>query len=164
MILVGIDPGKRGGIAAINEHHDIVCLSTMPENIMEFSDIMTAFKTKRHAVMVYLEKAQVFPGNGACGMFNYGKHYGELVTALRFVGLPFREVSPKTWTSKMHQGCDATHPKAKSKIAIKRIFPDIDLSDPKNPKSKKIHEGILDALIIAEYGFHDMLEWGKKRA
>lgn len=149
MRIIGIDPGKKGGIAVLNERGEIEGSVVMPELAEGVADVLEVFtKFKTH---VYLEKAQAMPKNGVCAMFNYGVHFGELRGILVTYKIPHTLVAPATWTKSMHQGTPTNlKAKARSHMAARRLFPNADLMATE--RSKVPHDGLIDALLIAEYG------------
>lgn len=155
MIIVGIDPGKEGGIVGIDDDKRIMFLEVMPEKIIDVHHLFQNLKKKNHVIMTYLEKAQAFPQNGAVSMFNYGKHCGEIEGILMSLGIPYELVPPQSWTSRIHfnsRRYSERSSKEKSKEAVAELFPGIKLTDPNKPKAVKYHEGLIDALLIAEDG------------
>lgn len=105
------------------------------------------------SIHVFLEKAQCMPGNGLVSMFNYGVHFGHLEGFLIALEIPYTLVSPHVWAKEMHEGAShADRPKDKSRQIVKRLFPTLDITNPDNPRARTAHEGIMDALLIAEYG------------
>lgn len=153
MIIVGIDPGKTGGIAIIRPSYTSqrdVDLLVMPE-IQEFAAKMQWLETDTSAdCHVFLEKAQSFPGQGIASAFNYGVGYGELLGVLWALGLAHTLVPPRTWTKAIHAGTKDAEPKKRTLEAVQRLFPEMKLTA--NDRCKKPHLGIVDALAIAEYG------------
>lgn len=153
MRYIGIDPGKKGGIAVIDTELDTEVFP-MPPNY-SLADFLE--KEKRGRCHVFIEKAQAMPTNGAVSMFNYGQHFGEIVGMLIAFHLPYTLVPPRTWTKVMHAGIQLSNadakqkgaPKKKSLIAVRRLFPHVNLVPP----GKRVeHDGVIDALLIAEYG------------
>lgn len=150
MILIGIDPGQRGAIVWRDvggiDHAEIV----MP-NISEFSLYMRVLKSRfeKQVIHAFIEKAQSFPKQGISSAFNYGQHFGELLGVLMAFGIPHTLIAPGTWTRKMFVGAKPGSPKSKALEVARRLFPEINLV----PEGcKKPHDGIVDALLIAEYG------------
>lgn len=154
MILVGIDPGKKGAVVALNQSGGVEFTAVM-KDVSWFADQIEALKkSAENQIKVYLERAQAMPKNGAVSMFNYGVGYGELIGVLVALQIPFETVPPAVWTKTMHQSKkDTLTPKARSLQAAQRLFPTVSLKDPhSSDRAKKPHEGIVDALLIAEYG------------
>lgn len=147
--MIGIDPGKEGAIALLNNDPN-TCLFWLLRDVAElrttpFEDIIKAYGVQ-HA---YIEKAQAMPHQGVVSMFTYGTGYGRILGWCEMLALPYTLVPPKTWTKEIHQGCTGTDAKAKSAQAVKRLFPTENL---RIDGSVKLHPGLIDALLIAEYG------------
>jgi len=84
MKILGIDPGCKGAICILNDG-DITFYS-MPKTPDGISEIIKAHcKGQYH---VFVEKAQVMPKNGAVGMFNYGRGFGEILGILTYHQAP----------------------------------------------------------------------------
>lgn len=151
MIFVGIDPGIKGAVVTLTEDRTIHSIKVMGDCAW-FADHINELQNEA-PLKVYLEKAQAMPSNGAVSMFNYGKHYGELVGVLVTLCIPFEEIRPNTWTREMHlQLKPKINPKVKALAAANRLFPGIDLRNPESTRATVPHSGIVDALLIAEYG------------
>jgi crossover junction endodeoxyribonuclease RuvC len=147
--IVGIDPGLTGGLAILGEPGGRDCrLQPMPDTGEVFKEL--EFCKEMGPTHVYVEKAQSFPGQGIASAFNYGRHFGELLGILTALRIPHTLVSPRTWTKVIHAGTKGADPKVRTLEAVRRLFPGVNLQGSAN--SKKPHEGIVDALAIAEYG------------
>ncbi len=67
--------------------------------------------------------------------------------------LPVVYVEPSKWPKTICEGIDKDlKPKVRSALAVKRLFPSQITKIPVSPKAKKMHEGVVDALLIAEFG------------
>ncbi len=154
MIFIGIDPGKHGGIAVLNDKREIQDLQVL-QDALWFSKFMKGFIGIKEPLMVFMEKVQVMgpASGGLVSMLNYGYGAGQLDGILFASEIPFELVAPISWTKVMHAGIAAAdRPKVRSLMAVQRLFPSEDFRNPDAPKSKKAHDGIIDALLIAEYG------------
>jgi hypothetical protein len=101
---------------------------------------------------VYLERAVSF-GMGSTGAFNYGRGFAMLEIALKLSELPVTYVEPGKWTKEMHEGISKDlKPKAKSLVAVERLYPSLVAQIPRN-KNGRLDEGCVDALLIAGYGY-----------
>lgn len=148
-VVVGIDPGRAGGIAFCEVTHQGLHLFSahpMPE-LGALIELLQGWDEIHH---VFLEKAQAMPKNGAVSMFNYGTHFGELRGMLTTLKIPHTLVTPAAWTRVMHEGTSAGKPKERSLIAARRLFPLVKLVP--EGRAKKPHDGMVDALLISEYG------------
>ena len=147
---IGVDPGKppRGGLALVKEGLAVE-YEPMPGTVkgikswLEFVNYR-AFSEKDQVVMV-IEKAQVFPGNGAVGMFNYGKHYGAFEALAVALDIPYHEVNQGVWKKAM----GLTKEKALSIVLCERLFPTVNLLFPRCTKKS---DHVAEAILLAEYG------------
>jgi hypothetical protein len=106
------------------------------------------------APKVYIEKVQAMKHDGKVGMASYFKGAG-LLEMPHLWGWSFVHVPPGTWCKKMHAGIDGKlHPKEKSRVYLSQHWPHLYAkgSDIWPGRTKHPHEGLMDALMIAEYG------------
>lgn len=156
MIIVGIDPGKSGAIVALGENgYDGYVLIPMPLSGKEICP--KGISAALHAITfegdthIFIEHAQAMPKNGSVAMFNYGCGFGYLIGVCAHAGYPFTLVKPRQWQKVMHQGADqSADPKDRSAQVVHRLFPNVTFK--KTPRCTKDHDGMIDALLIAEYG------------
>lgn len=149
MYHLGIDPGQKGGLALICDKTKKFTVSIMPDNFLDLKAFLE-LAIARGPVHAWVEKAQVFPKQGLVSAFNYGKHFGELCSALTMLGIPYTLVSPVTWTKKMHLGVGIKDPKKKTLAIARRLYPKEKFLA--TDLSKVPHSGIVDAVVIARYG------------
>ena len=153
MIICGIDPGKAGGAVILDTHGNILNKSIMfliGKN--EFDPLAYAdFLTEQKVEHVFVEKVSARPGNGSVSMFNFGQAYMFCYVVPKLLKIPITLVTPQQWQKTMHVGVDKTlDPKQRSLIACCRLFPDVDLKA--SSRCKNQHDGMVDALLLAEYG------------
>jgi len=134
MIIIGIDPGQSGGIAAIIDGEAVAW--KMPDTEMDTYHI---FLEIPHPAFALLERAQAYPGQGVSSGFKYGTNYGFLRCCLIACGIPFEEVSPAKWQRVMR--CESGGDKGVTKQKAQQLFPRL-----------KITHATADALLICEYG------------
>lgn len=150
--VIGIDPGQKGGFCAIRQGR-IHALWPLPDSLSMIRDLLYAFPPP--LTTIYLEKAQSFPKQGISSAFNYGTHYGELRGT--FAAMLFRVelVAPGAWARRMHGGASGDCAKAKSLDAARRLFPEQTFIPP-GTRGKKPHDGLVDAALIALYGWQKL--------
>jgi hypothetical protein len=152
MKVIAIDPGQSGAFVGLDSGAMSCELMPLQENkdvdFDRVQKILSAY-AKHH---VFLERAH--PGAmGVSGAFNYGRAFATLELAIKLSGLAVTYVEPAKWTKLMHEGISSDlKPKAKSLIAVRRLFPELIDKIPKTPRSGKLHDGVVDALLIAGYG------------
>lgn len=157
MRIVGIDPGNTGAIAII-DNNVLAGVYDMPTLVTEGKGKTKSGKVKKHVVlhehelrslftkllpidMIFLEKAQSMPGQGAAGTFNYACSYGIIRGLCVGLNIPYTLIHPATWKRKvmadMDKGKDAAI------VRAQQLFPKADIG-------KK--DGRAEALLIAVYG------------
>lgn len=146
MIVVGIDPGKDGGIAVIN-NTDIIHTTKLPEGyerIQVIKDII--YKCTGERIVFVIEKVGAMPGQGVTSMFTFGYGYGHLMAILETLQQRIEVIMPAKW--KKHFGI----PGKKSDIAESKKAT-ITAVGRRYPKSTnlKYHSGIFDAILLARY-------------
>lgn len=153
-IYVGIDPGKDGGIAALNVYGAVIFAVKTPvasDNELDLTQITQHLKnlTKDSEVTVTIEKVHSMPGQGVASMFSFGMTTGMLHGVVAAIGLPRFLVAPQTWKKLI------LHDTPKDKDAAieycTRVYPYVSLLA--TPRSTKAHSGIADAICIARYAY-----------
>jgi len=144
MNIIGIDPGKSGGIAVIADlvtgpHVDTCKLSGTERDIYDALEPYCQWVLQGVPCKAYIEKVHARPGQGVTSMFTFGRNYGFLRGLLIALGIPFEEVTPQKWQKAM--GCMSKGDKNVTKQKAQQLFPDL-----------KITHATADALLIAEYG------------
>lgn len=144
MIWIGIDPGKDGALAWINDEGY--------EDIVPFNDaayVAICYQLKGQARCA-LEKVGARPGQSPKSMFSFGENYGFIKGILEAFSIPYQEVHPLKWKKEYSISSD----KSTSIKTAKRLFPGVDLR--KNDRCKKDHDGCAEALLIAEWARRHM--------
>ncbi len=78
--------------------------------------------------------------------FKFGINYGKLLGILRVYEIDTQLVSPQKWKKAM----GVTKDKQPSINKAKELFPNVSLLP--TPRCTKDHDGMAEALLIAEYG------------
>ena len=155
MIIIGIDPGLDGAIAAIDTNQTFAAVFDMPtlelksgkkrkrtidcHNVVK---ILTDLSDGEHC-RAFLELVHSMPGQGVRSMFTMGQTFGALKMALTALKIPFEEVTPQRWKKEILHG--TMKDKDASRYKAQQLFPSVELS------RKKDHNRA-DALLIAEFG------------
>jgi hypothetical protein len=146
MLIAGIDPGRDGGIAVLDENAEIIALKLLRTVIVK------QFLLELGCKILWIEKAQPMGGESAKAMFNYGREYGYLLGTLAGTGIDVNFVPPAVWTAKLHQksAVAMTHKKAASEYAAKQIWPHETFLA--SDRCRKAHDGLFEAALIAYFG------------
>jgi hypothetical protein len=143
MTIIGIDPGKSGGIAWIADGK--ACVEKMPETLADLWELIAdidranAIRGNPLRAKAYLEMVHSSPQMGVKSAFTFGNGFGHLEMALTAAGIPFERVRPQKWQQAM--GCMTKGDKNVSKRRAQELYPQI-----------KVTHATSDALLIATYG------------
>ncbi len=160
MVILGIDPGQEGGFAVLDG--DSVIVEPMPQKKDGKIDSGELFGLLSHyvpkATFVYIEKAGLRPRQSVQTTFACGFNHGILLGMLGIFNVEPLIVRPTEWSKHYSHGVtekDKHKRYAAIKVARRRIvsdlYPGIDLK--KTERSSVPHEGMVDALLIADYGW-----------
>tara|TARA_R100001460_G_scaffold84261_1_gene125513 strand:+ start:398 stop:889 length:492 start_codon:yes stop_codon:yes gene_type:complete len=159
MRIIGIDPGKSGAVVSMClDTHAVLSKHITPMikvgksrqeyDIPEMSSILG--ELSEGGAKVFIEKQQARPGQGVSSMFTTGMGYGIWLGLCGGLRIPMEVVSPRAWTRDILRGVPGDG-KGRNILAAKRLFPSQDLR--KSDRARVPHDGICDALLIAEYGW-----------
>lgn len=146
-ISIGIDPGKSGGVAIITDNQ----INTYPYSdeilIAAIKEAKTIWSgnTETQTLCACVEKVGAMPGQGVVSMFSFGKSAGFIEGVLQAFKIPYQLISPQIWKKEFSLNSD----KAKSIEVCKKLFPSVQLLA--TPRCKKDHDGMAEALLMAEY-------------
>jgi len=136
--VIGIDPGKNGGIAWIDDQGR-PCAEKMPETIQDLWELIDSISLNSGGCRAFIEAVHSSPQMGVTSAFTFGQGFGRLEMALTAARIPFERMSPQKWQKAL--GCLTKGDKNVSKARAQELFP-----------AMKITHATADALLIAEYG------------
>lgn len=116
-MILGIDPGKSGGIALLDEDGPTVTTWPMPDTTWALHELIAGLPIIRIAAV---EKPFVIQAQGVSNALTMGINYGILIGALSWRDIPFREVRPADWKPAMGVPKDKTT----AREIASRMFPD----------------------------------------
>lgn len=148
--VIGIDPGKNGGIAVYTKADDYVKIIKMPETTEDLADFLRYYR-ENYKPIAFLEKLNIHRDDMKEGgkIFGIGKlmeNHAQLKTTLEVVGIPFCQVHPMSWEHKLglrQKGRreSKTERKNRYKEVAARIYP-----------ANKVVLWNADALLIMHFG------------
>ena len=133
--IIGIDPGKSGGIAVYTE--GLMQCWAMPETEADIAQLLRDYGMSGSFCLI--EKVHSMPGQGVKSMFTFGRGYGFLRGVLTAQRTPFDDIAPSTWQKAL--GCLTKGDKNVTKQKAQQLFPDLHIT----------HK-TADAVLICEYG------------
>lgn len=137
MLIIGIDPGKEGGVAWTQDGMKEPLAAKMPDNVHELVDLLRG--NDLSDAKCYLEKVHSMPKNGVASMFTFGQGLGRIEGVLAALAIPYEWVTPQKWQGAMR--CQTGGDKNVSKRKALELF----------PRTKWTH-ATADAALICEYG------------
>ena len=97
MIIIGIDPGAKGGIAIYDEAEHEMILHKCPETPKEMAAIINTAKVKDKNTFCVIEKVHAFPTDARSSAFKFGCNFGKWLGILGAYDIPTLEVTPQVW-------------------------------------------------------------------
>jgi Holliday junction resolvasome RuvABC endonuclease subunit len=140
MIYLGIDPGQKGGIAIIADNG---VPATIPYS--DTSLLRISVELKGVLAKCAIEKVHSMPKQGVASTFSFGQSVGYIKGVLEANGIAYQEIPPQTWKKEFGLNTD----KQKSIDVCRRLFPGVSLRA--TPRCTTDHDGMAEALLIAEY-------------
>jgi hypothetical protein len=152
-IVIGIDPGKSGGLVALHPNGKVVA-TPMPDTERDIWEWFVGIPTEANVIGT-IELVHSMPQQSAQSGFTFGRGYGFLRACLYAANISFEDASPQTWLKAL--GIKSGTQKETGKAAWKKVlkgkaqqfYPSLPIW--KEPKSVGKQLAISDALLIAEY-------------
>jgi hypothetical protein len=161
--ILAADPGKFGAIAIIGEDRSVNVLKNplTEEGEIDIAKIAKFIKPfLKNEVKILIEDIHALFGSGASATFEFGRSLGLVQGLILTLGLKFEKIQPKKWQKQMFEGIALIQKEVKGKLktdtkamaleAVKKLYPEVNLLPTK--RCKKASDGIVDAILIAEYG------------
>lgn len=154
--VLGIDPGKAGGLAVLNQRLDQAEAWRMPDDWPSTARLMVEIKEKYDPCGVAIEKVNAMPGMtskgrvrmGATSAFSFGTAFGVVYGVILALGLPVYLVRPQEWKKAtpglQKKSKDRSENKLLSLDVARQLYPGVDLKFKKD-------DGKADALHIARW-------------
>ena len=152
-VILGIDPGLDGAVAVIGpagvQAHLVPTLAASRGGKRRFDVAAMLALMEAHPVeLAVIEAVGPMPRQGVAGVFRFGEGYGLWLGLLAALRVPHRAVRPQAWKKVVLAG--TARDKAAAIEFARRRFPRVSLLA--TPRSRVPHDGLADALALAEYG------------
>jgi len=164
---VGIDVGGEGAVVSMNAEGEVIDKYVVPKigNVVDLH-LLSKYIIMCKGAKVAIEDVHSIFGTSSKSNFKFGFASGAMEALLVAHSIAFERVAPKAWQKVAWQGVHivstATGKRLKSGamqtkvdtkgtslLAAKRLFPTLDLRA--SERCKIPHDGIVDALLMAEY-------------
>lgn len=163
-LYIGIDPGLNGGIAFVKNYkllaaHQIPLIADKVIDYGTLFDLIANHLDNCNDVYCCIEKVHSMQHWGVKNNFSFGGYFHAKRALLDILEVPYTEIQSKKWQSKMFEGVTRVsdgkggcNTKKTAEIAVKKLFPSVDFrKDGATLRTKKIHDGKVDAALIALY-------------
>lgn len=155
-MFIGVDNGISGGLVGLSEYSQIVAMLPMP--------VLAARKrTEIDVASVWRWMADLDLGDkltvvieepGGSKSAKAGASMAGSFHALRALcvlkGLRWHRITPQAWQRVILPGCKSGDTKPRALAEARQLWPDQTFLA--SERSRKPHEGLIDAALIAEYG------------
>lgn len=158
---VGIDPGKIGAVVLLAPSGNLIKSWVAPMvsgrtkakadyDIPGMRTILQALAPRN--VFVFLEKSQTLPPKmgGGSANFHRGRSFSLWEGLLAGLFIRYEIVGPQKWQKTMFSGMDYRDTKQAALLIAGRLWPKENWLA--SSKSRKPHEGLIDAALIGEFG------------
>jgi len=154
-LYVGIDPGLHGGIAVLGADGGVLQTWPMPViggevHASELTDLLRSLRCldqQQDIRRVCLEKVGAMPKQGVSSTFKFGTGWGMVRGVCAALAIPVHLVPPTIWKKQILLGL--SHDKLGAAQFCASRWPTAELV---LPGCRVPHDGITDALCLAEYG------------
>ncbi len=144
MTYIGIDPGKSGALAVLNEDGSSIIY---PFSVEGYREILADYSTENFKCRAKccLEHVSAMPGQGVVSMFTFGENFGFIQGLLTAFEIPYELVRPQKWKKEFSITAD----KNQAIDVCKRLFPNAILK--RTDRCKVDDSNFAEALLMAEY-------------
>lgn len=153
MIVLGVDPGGSGALAAMLENGTMLEYLIMPTikvgtktrvNGAAIAAFIRRLIDEHRFAHCYLEQVGAMPKQGVSSTFTFGHAAGLVEGVITGAGIPLTLVTPQAW--KKQAGLIGQDKDAARSRAI-QLYPDLRVLD-----LKAKGQAVADAILIARYG------------
>jgi len=162
-LVIGIDPGKNGGIVSLY-NGKIKTINSMPPDINKLWEHFLFLGFPRmlegENVYVYIEDIHSMPSDGVSSAFSFGRHRGHLEVILNKLckSVPILWIRPSDWMAFFNLKRD----KKESKYNYKKRILEYAKSQIGTLKKQDLTLKTCDAYLIALYGYVTILNQQKE--
>ena len=149
MTYIGIDPGKGGALAILNEDGSSIIYPFSEEG---YKEVLADYSTENFQCRAKccLEHVGAAPKQGVVSMFHFGENFGFIQGLLTAYEIPYELVRPQKWKREF----SITSDKNQAIDVCKRLFPNANLK--RTNRCKKDDDNMAEALLMAEYARRKM--------
>ena len=157
LCFVGIDPGVKGALVAIDEDRTVLVRATTPllnakssgKSHYDLQGMLSVLRRLSNfgRVFCHIEKSQAMPRDSRPSAWKTGCGFGYWEMGLTACRIPYSIIGPRTWQKVLHKNLPDSDTKTKSIIAAQRLLPDLNLM--RTDRARKPDHNIADAALLA---------------
>ena len=157
-VIIGIDNGLKGGLVALSDHPGPpIAMTVMPTRGKKSGNEVDALSIYEWLLSLdcALDRMTVVletPGKhspGVMALCSMWDSYGSIRGILECKKIRHHRIAPQTWQKKMMPGCAKGDTKPAALAKAKQLWP--EESFLKSKLCKNLHDGMIDAALIAEF-------------
>lgn len=148
-IVIGIDPGSKGAMCALNVTRKIPIFLGTDASPLVVVQWLEQLQKEGDLRIVMIENVTTVPGSSATSNFNFGYNVGYVTGIIKALGLPLDKVRPKAWQKYVGVPAKAKGKQIKTEVAklAAELYPNASLYGARGG----LLDGRSDALMIAHY-------------
>ena len=156
-LVIGIDPGAKGGIAIFDRDGTLLSVCPMPLDAVDEVDPLELYHLLDcNPVLVVVEKVGPNPVWSRSSIWKFARNFESIISVIKLSEHPFDDqVLPTTWKKAILAGT-LKDKNAAIAHAHKRY--------PTFASVVKKHDGMADAICIGEYGVRVLLSNGETKS
>jgi len=106
-VILGVDPGLTGALAALFDDGGLAWVMDMPVVDKNVNAVTLAQELRDRGISIaVVERVASMPGQGVSSVFKFGKGYGQVLGVLAALEIPLVEPTPSQWKSAMNLSKD----------------------------------------------------------
>lgn len=145
MIYIGIDPGRRGALAALDDAGRVIDVLDMPDCLWPARAWLDGLAVTGD-IAACIEQCKSF-GPGGHRVDGLLISYGSMLGLCCGLDIDACTVLPRTWQAMMLRGAPKGATKGRSLWVAAKRWPEVELET----KRGRVLDGRADALLLAEY-------------
>ena len=145
-VVMGVDPGLSGGYAILGDAPPLVSAFPRAGKGLDLAQLAADWRAMAPDIAV-VEAVHSMPKQGVASSFSFGRGLGNLEGIMAALGIRYEFVSPQAWKKVVLAGTEKD--KAAAIAWCRRSYPMTSLI---LPGCRVAHDGMADALCLAEFG------------
>jgi crossover junction endodeoxyribonuclease RuvC len=158
MTYLGIDPGLKGAMVALDEAGELVFWCCADVMVGVWPAFVTGkkisgppvrqFLISTAAVMVCIEQQSARPMQGRTSLMSIARQEAIFEGQCQALQIPYSLVRPQAWRKSVNATAKGENPKDVSLRIAEQLYPEFDFV---LKGRRKPHDGLVDALLIARH-------------